>query len=123
MAGAHIAHDSQLGAQVTMGSFSILGGFTLIDDAATFGQGVVTHPWTIIGERAMVGLNSSVVKDVQPYAKVAGAPARLLGSNTSKDASLPSDYAEDCLSDSVWERYARLADSQREAQGLWAWLA
>jgi UDP-N-acetylglucosamine acyltransferase len=122
MAGAHIAHDSQLGAGVTMGSFSILGGFTLIDDAATFGQGVVTHPWTIIGERAMVGLNSSVVKHVQPYAKVAGAPARLLGSNTSKDAALPSDYSEDLLSDSVWERYARLADSQREAEGLWAWL-
>jgi UDP-3-O-[3-hydroxymyristoyl] glucosamine N-acyltransferase len=106
-----------------MGSFSILGGFTLIDDAATFGQGVVTHPWTIIGERAMVGLNSSVVKDVQPYAKVAGAPARLLGSNTSKDAALPSDYSEDVLSDSVWERWARLEDQQASARDKWAWLA
>ena len=122
MAGAHIAHDSQLGSGVTMGSFSILGGFSLIDDAATFGQGVVTHPWIIIGEHAMVGLNSSVVKDVQPYAKVAGAPARLLGSNTSKDAALPSDYSEDVLSDSVWERWARLEDQQLSAKEKWAWL-
>ena len=91
LAGAHIAHDSQLGRGVTMGSFSILGGFTIIDDEATFGQGVVTHPWIIIGERAMVGLNSSVVKDVDPFAKVAGSPARLLGSNTSKDRSLPAE--------------------------------
>jgi UDP-N-acetylglucosamine acyltransferase len=120
MAGAHIAHDSQLGRGVTMGSFSILGGFTIIDDEATFGQGVVTHPWIIIGERAMVGLNSSVVKDVDPFAKVAGSPARLLGSNTSKDRSLPAEYSASVLSESVWERWAVLKDRQAGTRRLWA---
>ena len=120
MAGAHIAHDSQLGRGVTMGSFSILGGFTIIDDEATFGQGVVTHPWIIIGERAMVGLNSSVVKDVDPFAKVAGSPARLLGSNTSKDRSLPAEYSASVLSESVWERWASLRDRQADTRRLWA---
>jgi UDP-N-acetylglucosamine acyltransferase len=120
MAGAHIAHDSQLGRGVTMGSFSILGGFTIIDDEATFGQGVVTHPWIIIGERAMVGLNSSVVKDVDPFAKVAGSPARLLGSNTSKDRSLPEEYSASVLSESVWERWACLRDRQAGTRRLWA---
>jgi UDP-N-acetylglucosamine acyltransferase len=120
MAGAHIAHDSQLGRGVTMGSFSILGGFTIIDDEATFGQGVVTHPWIIIGERAMVGLNSSVVKDVDPFAKVAGSPARLLGSNTSKDRSLPAEYSASVLSESVWERWAELRDRQAGTRRLWA---
>jgi acyl-[acyl carrier protein]--UDP-N-acetylglucosamine O-acyltransferase len=120
MAGAHIAHDSQLGRGVTMGSFSILGGFTIIDDEATFGQGVVTHPWIIIGERAMVGLNSSVVKDVDPFAKVAGSPARLLGSNTSKDRSLPAEYFASVLSESVWERWAGLRDRQAGTRRLWA---
>ena len=119
MAGAHIAHDSQLGRGVTMGSFSILGGFTIIDDEATFGQGVVTHPWIIIGERAMVGLNSSVVKDVDPFAKVAGSPARLLGSNTSKDRSLPAEYSASLLSESIWERWAGLKDRQAVTRRLW----
>lgn len=105
MAGCHIAHDSQIGARATLGSFSILGGFTIIDQDATFGQGVVTHPWTIIGEAAMVGLNSSVVKDVTPFAKVAGAPARILGSNTHKDSNLPRDYDELVLSTDVWDRW------------------
>ena len=120
MAGAHIAHDSQLGRGVTMGSFSILGGFTIIDDEATFGQGVVTHPWIIIGERAMVGLNSSVVKDVDPFAKVAGSPARLLGSNTSKDRSLPAEYSASVLSESVWDRWASLKDRQADTRKRWA---
>jgi UDP-N-acetylglucosamine acyltransferase len=119
MAGAHIAHDSQLGRGVTMGSFSILGGFTIIDDEATFGQGVVTHPWIIIGERAMVGLNSSVVKDVDPFAKVAGSPARLLGSNTSKDRSLPAEYSASVLSESTWERWASLRDRRADTRRLW----
>ena len=120
MAGAHIAHDSQLGRGVTMGSFSILGGFTIIDDEGTFGQGVVTHPWIIIGERAMVGLNSSVVKDVDPFAKVAGSPARLLGSNTSKDRNLPAEYSAGVLSESVWERWASLKDRQADTRQRWA---
>jgi acyl-[acyl carrier protein]--UDP-N-acetylglucosamine O-acyltransferase len=103
-----------------VGSFSILGGFTIIDDEATFGQGVVTHPWIIIGERAMVGLNSSVVKDVDPFAKVAGSPTRLLGSNTSKDRSLPAEYSASVLSESVWERWAGLRDRQAGTRRLWA---
>lgn len=105
MAGCHIAHDCQIGAGSTLGSFTILGGFTIIDCEVTFGQGVVTHPWVIVGEGAMVGLNSSVVKDVTPFAKVAGAPARLLGSNRTKDPRLPEQYDELVLSADVWDRW------------------
>ena len=105
MAGCHVAHDCQIGYGATLGSFSILGGFTIIDREVTFGQGVVTHPWAIIGEGAMVGLNSSVVKDVTPFAKVAGAPARLLGSNRVKDPRLPAEYDELVLSADVWDRW------------------
>ena len=123
MAGAHIAHDSQIGDGATLGSFSILGGFTIIDDAATFGQGVVTHPWSIIGERAMVGFNSSVVKDVMPFAKVAGAPARLLGSNQHRDDSLPADYDATMLGSDVWERWGSLLEKRDEMRKAWSLVA
>ena len=123
MAGAHIAHDSQIGDGATLGSFSILGGFTIIDEQATFGQGVVTHPWTIIGERAMVGFNSSVVKDVMPFAKVAGAPARLLGSNQHRDDSLPADYDATMLGADVWERWGGLLGQREDMRKRWAIIA
>lgn len=112
MAGCHVAHDCQLGSGVTLGSFSVLGGFTLVDDEVTFGQGVITHPWVLVGEGAMVGLNSSVVKDVLPYAKVAGAPARLLGANTHKNPLLSPDYDEAVLSEDVWTGWGALVDAR-----------
>ena len=105
MLGAHIGHDCQVGAGSTLGSYSLLGGFTIIDQDVTFGQGVVTHPWVIVGEAAMVGLNSSVLRDVTPFAKVAGAPARVLGSNRHRDPRLPESYDELALGADVWDRW------------------
>lgn len=84
MAGCHIAHDAEVGRNVTAGSYLLLGGFTFIADGATFGQGCVTHPWVVIGEGAMVGLNTSVIRDVDPYLTVVGAPARTIGVNEKR---------------------------------------
>jgi UDP-N-acetylglucosamine acyltransferase len=82
MAGSHIAHDVLIGPDATIGSHATFGGFTEVLYAATLGQLVVTHPWTIIGQHSMIGQGSCVVKDVAPYQKVAGNPAKLLGKNT-----------------------------------------
>ena len=79
MAGCHIAHDTVLGDDCVVGSYTLFGGFTFVGDHVTFGQGCVTHPWTVIGSGAMVGLNSSVIRDVQTLEKVAGCPAERLG--------------------------------------------
>lgn len=113
MAGCHIAHDSFIGPRVTLGSFTVLGGHTTIDDDATFGQGVVTHPWVIVGEGAMVGLNSSVTKDVLPYQKVAGSPARLLGKNTGAGGDKEA-WDESVLDPQVWEDYHALCRQRDE---------
>ena len=115
MAYSHVSHDSRVGARSTLSTGSILGGFTLIDERVTFGQAVVTHPWIVVGEGAMIGLNSSVVKDVLPYQKVAGSPARLLGPNAHLlDVA---EWSEAALSDDAWDRYATmtaLRDALRE---------
>ena len=114
MTGVHIGHDCHVGEGSTIGSHTALGGYTIIGDLVTFGQGVVTHPWIIVGEAAMVGLNSSVIRDVQPFAKVAGSPARLLGSNTYRDSSLPAKYDFDALGSDVVSGWNDLLDQRAE---------
>lgn len=110
MTGVHIGHDCHVDDGATLGSHSALAGYTIIGKNATFGQGVVTHPWIVVGEAAMVGLNSSVIRDVQPFAKVAGSPARLLGSNTYRDSSLPAAYDFDALGSDVVAGWSDLID-------------
>lgn len=81
MHGCHIAHDVQLQDYVTMAPGVILGGHTDALIAANMGIGAMTHQWVTIGQGAMVGMGSVVVKDVRPFDKVAGVPARRIGSN------------------------------------------
>ncbi|MFZ9274989.1 MAG: acyl-ACP--UDP-N- acetylglucosamine O-acyltransferase [Ilumatobacteraceae bacterium] len=119
MSGTHVAHDSTVGSGATIGSFSIFGGFTIIDHGVTFGQGVVTHPWTVIGEHAMVGLNSSVLKDVLPFQKVAGAPAKPIGMNRHKHPELPNDYEASSLSVDVWDRWSDLLQIRMDDRAEW----
>ena len=82
MTGCHIAHDVMISDDCVIGSLSAFGGHTYVDRLATLGIGVVTHPWIVIGQAAMVGLNSSVIRNVEPYQKVVGSPAKLIGKNT-----------------------------------------
>jgi acetyltransferase-like isoleucine patch superfamily enzyme len=50
----------------------------VIGSDAWLGTGVVVLPGITIGEGAVVGSNSVVTKDVQPYMMVGGAPARVI---------------------------------------------
>ena len=113
MAGVHVAHDCLIGERVTLGSFSVLGGLTIIGDDVTFGQGVVTHPWTIICEGAMIGLNSSVIRDVDPYMKVVGSPARDIGYNQRK-------FPAGGLGEEVWAARSILIERQDARREAWA---
>lgn len=104
MAGTHVGHDVLIDCLAVLSVFCSLGGFTHVGHGANLGQHVVTHPWVVIGEGSMVGLNTSVIRDVEPFTKVAGAPARLLGSNTRKRDQVGEtvalralyDFAKEC---------------------------
>jgi len=113
MAGVHVAHDCLIGERVTLGSFSILGGLTIIGDDVTFGQGAVTHPWVVICEGAMIGLNSSVIRDVDPFTKVVGSPARVIGTNGKK-------YPAGGLGEEVWAARSVLIALQDARRASWA---
>lgn len=115
MAGCHIAHDCFIGQDSTLATNTILGGHTSIDSSVTFGQGVITHPWVIVGYKAMVGLNSSVIKDVLPYQKVAGSPARLIGKNTGAGGE-KADWDSGALNAFDVDHWNRLLRQREEEQ-------
>ena len=116
MAGSHVSHDSVVGRWSVLATNTILGGHTMIAPNVTFGQAVVTHPWVIIGACAMIGLNSSVIKDVLPFQKVAGSPAKLIGKNTGaggdKEEWVESKILPNYLDD--YDAMVRQREEERE---------
>jgi len=81
MAGVHIAHDCNIGNNVTMANYATLGGHVTIGDSAIIGGLVGIHQFVRIGHSAIIGGMSAVESDVIPYAKVKGERANLSGLN------------------------------------------
>jgi UDP-N-acetylglucosamine acyltransferase len=80
----HIAHDCFLENEVTIAPNAVLGGHTVVLEGANIGIGAATHQFSTIGAHAMVGMNSTVTKDVYPFALVMGSPAKMTRANTVK---------------------------------------
>lgn len=81
MAGAHVAHDCQVGHHVIMANNATLAGHVEVGDYAIFGGLSAVQQFVRIGPYAMVGGLSAVVQDVIPYGMVVGDRARLSGLN------------------------------------------
>ncbi|RZL68115.1 MAG: acyl-ACP--UDP-N-acetylglucosamine O-acyltransferase [Variovorax sp.] len=81
MAYVHIAHDCQLGNQITMANSATLAGHVEVGDWATVGGLVGVLQRMRIGAHAMVGFASHVGKDVPPYMVVDGNPLAVRGVN------------------------------------------
>jgi UDP-N-acetylglucosamine acyltransferase len=81
MAGAHVAHDCQLGDHVILVNHATLGGHVVVEDYAILGGLSAVHQFVRIGRHAMIGGMSGVERDVIPYGQVMGERARLTGLN------------------------------------------
>lgn len=81
MAHSYVAHDCVLHDGVTLAARATLGGHTIVHEGANVGLGAITHQRITIGAYAMVGAGAVVIRDVPPFAKVAGVPARVIGVN------------------------------------------
>ena len=81
MAYCHIAHDCQVGNDVTMSNGTTLGGHVVIKDFATLGGLTGVHQFCRIGEYALTGGQSMITQDVVPFSTVAGNRAKLAGMN------------------------------------------
>jgi UDP-N-acetylglucosamine acyltransferase len=81
MAYVHIAHDCQLGNEITMANNVTLAGHVEVGDWATVGGLTGVLQRMRIGAHSMVGFASHVGKDVPPFMVVDGNPLVVRGVN------------------------------------------
>lgn len=81
MANAHIAHNCQIGSQVTLVNLASLAGYCVVQDGAILSGIVGLHQFTRVGRLAMISALSAVNKDVPPYLLCGGRPAVIQGIN------------------------------------------
>ncbi|HIE32559.1 MAG TPA: acyl-ACP--UDP-N-acetylglucosamine O-acyltransferase [Thermodesulfobacteriaceae bacterium] len=81
MAYVHIAHDCFLGDEVIMANGATLGGHVRVGNRVVFGGLSAVHQFCRIGSYAFVSGMSGVDKDVPPFVKVFGIPAKIQGVN------------------------------------------
>jgi len=70
MVGCHVAHDCEIGNDVTFANLVTLGGHAAIGDNVVVGGLVAVHQHNRIGEGAMVGGMSRVRNDIIPFGLV-----------------------------------------------------
>lgn len=78
----YVAHDCDLGEGVTTSSGAALAGNVRIGPGANIGMNATVHQYRVVGPGTMVGMSAAVTRDVPPFAKVYGIPARIHGANT-----------------------------------------
>ena len=81
MAGAHVAHDCQIGDGVVLANQASLAGHVTVGDFAIIGGLSGVHQFCRVGMHAFVGAVSMVAHDVIPYGSAHGDRARLVGLN------------------------------------------
>jgi UDP-N-acetylglucosamine acyltransferase len=81
MAGAHVAHDVQVGDSVTLANGTLLGGHVSVGDHAVTGGQVAIAPFVRVGSRAFLAGGAMVERDVPPFVIAAGDRARVRALN------------------------------------------
>jgi carbonic anhydrase/acetyltransferase-like protein (isoleucine patch superfamily) len=81
MAGAHVAHDAQIGNRVILVNNASIAGHCVIDDDVIVGGLSGVHQWVRVGRGAIIGAVTMVANDVIPYGLVQGPRGVLDGLN------------------------------------------
>jgi len=82
MAYAHLGHNASIGDGVIIANAGTIAGHVEIDNNVIIGGLTGIHQFVHIGELAIVGGCSKVVKDIPPYMLVDGNPSRVRSINT-----------------------------------------
>ena len=78
---SYVAHDCLVGEGVVLSSGTRLGGHVEVGDHANLGMNSAVHQRRIVGAGAMIGMSTPVNRDVPPFTKAYGNPARVRGVN------------------------------------------
>ncbi len=81
MAGAHVAHDCQIGNKVILVNDAALAGHCVLEDEVIVGGLSGVHQFVRIGRGAMIGAVTMVTADVIPHGLVHGPRGTLDGLN------------------------------------------
>lgn len=82
MVYSHIAHNCLIENGVVIANAGTLGGYVTVEKKAMIGGLSAVHQYVKIGAYSIIGGCSKVVKDIPPYTKADGRPARLWGLNS-----------------------------------------
>ena len=82
MINAHVAHDCIIGNNVVFANNATLAGHVSVDDYASLGGLVGVHQFCSIGAYSFAAGGTIIYKDVLPFTKISGYPAKTFGLNT-----------------------------------------
>jgi UDP-N-acetylglucosamine acyltransferase len=81
MTEVHIAHDCRVGDHTIFGNAATLAGHVTVHDWAIVNAFSGVHQFCRVGSHAFVGGFTVATKDVLPFSKTVGNPARIYGVN------------------------------------------
>ena len=105
---AYVAHDCVLAEQVTLASGVRLAGHVWLGRGVNLGLNASVHQRRRIGGGAMIGMGAVVTRDIRPFAKAYGNPARVTGTNIFRLRALG-------LSEEQCTRVASILDNDGDA--------
>ena len=73
-----VSHNCRVGKRCHLSGGTILSGNVIIEDNVYIGSNATIRPKIHVGEGAIIGAGTVVVKDVESYTIVAGCPAKVL---------------------------------------------
>lgn len=75
--GSHVGHDAYLDNSCNLGCNAIVGGHTHLSIGANLGLSTVVHQNRVVGAYALIGMNSTVTRDVIPFSISFGTPSEV----------------------------------------------
>ncbi|MBC7458111.1 MAG: UDP-N-acetylglucosamine acyltransferase [Bdellovibrionaceae bacterium] len=71
---SHVGHDAILKGSCNLGNNVALGGHSIIGMGANLGLSSVVHQYRVVGAFAMIGMNSTITRDIIPFCIAMGSP-------------------------------------------------
>ena len=81
MVGAHVAHDCQVGDDVTLTNLATLGGHVIVAANAVLGGHVAVAPFVRLGRGCFLAGGARVERDIPPFVIASGDRARVRALN------------------------------------------